>query len=128
MSFEQEQLFDPKPPSSLTFEDFKNLWDYPHKSPLPDVEGDELIDEFRDEVLYMWRDSVTVEGLGEFTKLAEWSGGDGHEQGIVVQHVPTGIILMFLGVYSSWDSSSWDDIVEAEPFEFRETRYREVTK
>lgn len=62
--------------------------------------------------------------IGRFEALADWSGGDGHQMGRVSKHVPTGIIVMALGTYSSWDASDWDVLVEAEPYTFTETRYQ----
>ena len=116
-------LFDRKP-NEFTFEDFKRLYET-EVSPVTFEEDVDMYEYFRDAVLYGWsRDSV-VEGLGTFRQLAEWSGGDGKPMGAVTQHLESGVIMMAEGTYSSWDSSDWDSFVEAEPFEFTETRYKE---
>ena len=116
-------LFDRKP-SEFTFEDFKHLYD-DGVSPVTFEYDEDLYEEFRETVLYGYKESV-VGGLGTFRVLAQWCGGDGHEQGVVTEHVDSGVILMATGTYSSWDSSDWDGgLIEAEAFTFTETRYKE---
>ena len=116
-------LFDRKP-SEFTFEDFKRLYDN-EVSPVTFEEDDEMYETFREVIQYGSTREQVVEGLGTFKTLADWSGGDGHPMGIVTTHVESGVILMLEGTYSSWDSSEWHGLVEAEPFEFTETRYKE---
>ena len=91
-------------------------------------ETGEYDESFQDElgdVRHLWRQTKTP--IGTFLSVIEWNGGDGREQGIVVRHKESGILLMATGTYSSWDSSDWDDWVIAEPFTFTETRYKEKT-
>src|ERR1044072_1683802 len=78
----------------------------------------ELSDELSD-LHYLWRGSE-VTSLGTFEKMSDWNHGDGHEQGIVVKHVESGLFFMSVGTYSSWDSSDWEKWVEGKTEEFGE--------
>lgn len=84
-----------------------------------------LGESLRDIVYWGYR-SRSHTPLGSFEEVAEWSGGDGHPMGRVVRHVESDTYLMAEGTYSSWDSSDYDTLVVAEPYQFVETRYREV--
>lgn len=82
-----------------------------------------LADELHDAIHDCWREVST--SIGTFESVTNWSGGDGHEMGIVVRHVETDQIFMKTGTYSSWDSNDWDGpLFKAEPYSFSETRYR----
>lgn len=54
--------------------------------------------------------------------------GDGNDYEITLYFIKHDIYIMLEGTYSSWDSPYWDKVMQAEPFEFKETRYKKVTK
>lgn len=53
--------------------------------------------------------------------------GDGNEYTICLSFVKLDLLVLLEGTYSSWDSPEWDSVSFAEPFEFKETRYKPVT-
>jgi hypothetical protein len=55
------------------------------------------------------------------------SYGDGNEYTIALNFSEFDIIIQLEGTYSSWDSPYWNKVVLAMPYEFKETRYKEVT-
>ena len=85
---------------------------------------DDALSDGLGDIKYLWRTEETP--IGTFEKVTEWNGGDGREQGIVVRHVESGLLFMTTGTYSSWDSSDWNEWVEAKPYLFTETRYEAV--
>ncbi len=57
------------------------------------------------------------------------SNGDGQEREGVLKfnfEDGTNIIIKVVGTYSSWSSSTWEEVYEAKPYEFKETRYERV--
>lgn len=53
--------------------------------------------------------------------------GDGNEYYITIYFKKMDLYVSLSGVYSSWESPSWDYAKFAEPFEYTETRYKPVT-
>ena len=58
----------------------------------------------------------------------EQSYGDGNEYFIAMEFPEHDIFVQLEGTYSSWDSPYWTKVVLAMPFEYKETRYKEVDK
>jgi len=108
---------------TLDWEDFKRLWE-DGTNPFTGEVDEELQGQFKEAIKYNWRDEVTP--VGTFAHVANWSYGDGHEQGNVVKHVETGTYLRISGVYSSWDSSQWNELAEVRPYEKTVVRYQTV--
>jgi len=81
--------------------------------------SDETEEEFQDMV---WDDprkgeEYEIPGLGTFECLANWGvSSDGRRTGFVLKHHESGLVVMFDGIYSSWDSTEFT-IDEAEPRE-----------
>lgn len=61
---------------------------------------------------------------GVYTPVAgsDYSYGDGHEMGFVVE--VAGRYFHASGTYTSWDGSEYDNFVEVEPVEVTVRRYR----
>lgn len=60
----------------------------------------------------------------DFEVVYDENWGDGNDW-IVVLHFPKFDIYAKLeGYYSSWDSSELEEVFDAEPYEYKETRYR----
>ncbi len=53
--------------------------------------------------------------------------GDGNEYTICLSFMKLDLLVLLEGTYSSWDSPEWDSVSFAEPFEFKEIRYKPVT-
>lgn len=112
-----------KTPEELTFADFKALYS-DGIDPLTGEYDWELQERFIGAVEYeVWGSDKEL--LGGLEAVTSWNGGDGREMGCVTRHVPSGTLILASGWYSSWDSSSIDDIYEAEGYTFSEFRYRE---
>ena len=122
MSFDQPSLFEEKL-EELTGEQIIKAVEN-GVNPWTGEYDDEFYEEVREPFLYGWGE-YTKSPIGTFEEAADWNHGDGHEMGRVVLHKETGKYFMITGTYSSWDSSDWGSVVEAEPYEFTETRYRE---
>jgi len=72
-------------------------------------------------------DIVEVPTVGTIKVLAQWGEyRDETPVGIVLHHVETNKDFLMTGTYSSWGDSTYKDFVEAEPYEFTETRWRAV--
>lgn len=121
MSVEQPSLFEEKP-AELTGEQIIRAIQEGF-NPWTGVEDEEMRDGLNDDFYYGWKESSTP--IGTFVEIADWNGGDGHAMGRVVLHKESGRYFLATGTYSSWDGSEYDKLVEAEPYEFTETRYRE---
>lgn len=56
----------------------------------------------------------------------EHNWGDGNELQVVVYFPLLELNVLISGTYSSWDSSTYDSVYLAEPYQHTETRYRKV--
>lgn len=54
--------------------------------------------------------------------------GDGNEYVIALEFKNYKFIVQLEGTYSSWDSPYWDSVSFAKAYEFKETRYKSLTK
>ena len=92
-----------------------------------DPNYDDKYDEWEAECDEFFYGSGNLGDFGNFKSVARWSYGDGQEQGVVFQH-ESGRYFKVTGYYSSWDSSTWDELHEVEPYEVVKIRYRKVNK
>lgn len=65
--------------------------------------------------------------LKEFKIVYDQNFGDGNEYFIAFEFKDLDLIVLLEGTYSSWDSPEWYSVCFAQPYEFKETRYKEVT-
>jgi hypothetical protein len=124
MTIENVPLFDLATPETLTpaqlMEAFENGID-----PRTGQVDEDFHEDMREAILDMWREVQTP--IGTFKSVTNWNLGDGHDMGLVAQHVETGMYILLEGTYSSWDGSEYDRVSVAEPYTFTETRYRAVS-
>lgn len=94
------------------------------------ITGEETLVNMEDSDFY-WGEGAPdyIHGIGHFETKTEWCHGDGHEMGILFQHKESGRFFMKTGMYSSWDSSTWDGpLLEVVPAEVKVIRFRPVDK
>lgn len=53
--------------------------------------------------------------------------GDGNDYIVCLHFKLLNIYVLLLGTYSSWDSTHWESVSIAEPFEYIETRYKPIS-
>lgn len=68
---------------------------------------------------YSTKDEVKV--------VYEANYGDGNEYVVAMEFSKLDCVVLLEGTYSSWDSPSWDLVAFAQPYEFKEIRYKEAT-
>lgn len=56
------------------------------------------------------------------------SYGDGNELYYAYHFPQIDIYVLITGTYSSWDRNQYDKVELAEPYEFKETRYRAIKR
>lgn len=64
----------------------------------------------------------------EVKKVYYESHGDGNEMEFALHFPLLDIYVLVKGTYSSWDSNDYSSVKLAEPYEFKETRYRAIKK
>lgn len=74
---------------------------------------------------YEW--NITDELKDVVKTVYEQSWGDGNDYDICFYFVEHDLYVLLNGTYSSHDSPYWDSVSFAEPFEFKETRYKKAT-
>jgi hypothetical protein len=76
----------------------------------------------------IYNQDFTKEEWKELNVKQIWSlnMGDGNDYDIAFEFIGLGIFALLTGTYSSYDSPEWDDVVIAQPFEFKETRYKKA--
>ena len=64
----------------------------------------------------------------EYTVVYDQNWGDGNDYHVAIQFKNYDRLYVLLdGTYSSWDSPHWDSVKFAKPYEYKETRFTEVT-
>lgn len=63
----------------------------------------------------------------EFKVVYDLNLGDGNDWTIAFSFPNLKMFVVMEGYYSSWDSSHFDSVKFAEPYEYKETRYKPVT-
>lgn len=101
---------------------------------IKDKNGDFVVDEEKLVTLGERGDSWWHEpddylhNFGHFKSRDSWNLGDGHECGIVFEHVESGRLFRKTGWYSSWDSGEWDGpLTEVEAVEYTSFKYRDLS-
>jgi hypothetical protein len=64
--------------------------------------------------------------INKFKKVWELNWGDGNDHYIALDFYEENLVILLEGTYSSYDSSNFDSVSIAVPFEFKETRYRKA--
>lgn len=63
----------------------------------------------------------------EFKIVYDMNYGDGNDYFVTLYFPNHDLYVSLEGMYSSWDSAQWDKVMFAEPFQYTETRYKEIT-
>jgi len=63
----------------------------------------------------------------EFNIVYDENWGDGNDYFIAFEFPLLKLYVLLEGQYSSWDEPHWSSVSFAQPFEYKETRYKPVT-
>ena len=63
----------------------------------------------------------------EFNVVYDENWGDGNDYFIAFEFPLLKLFVLLEGSYSSWDEPHWSKVSFAQPFEYKETRYKPVT-
>ena len=75
----------------------------------------------------LYNGDVDNETRKEFKVVYDQNYGDGNEWTLAFSFPNLKMFAVMEGYYSSWDSSHWDNVKFAQPYEHIETRYKPVT-
>lgn len=63
----------------------------------------------------------------DFNIVYDENWGDGNDYFIAFEFPSLKLFVLLEGSYSSWDEPHWSKVSFAQPFEYKETRYKPVT-
>jgi hypothetical protein len=69
---------------------------------------------------------VDNETRKEYSVVYDMNYGDGNDWEITLEFKNLNLFVSLDGTYSSWDSPYWDSVSFAQPYEYKETRYKPV--
>ena len=95
------------------------------------IKREEVLEKIRaNDVKYfnsIYNNDFPEEWRTEFNVVYDMNYGDGNEYIVCLYFKLLDLYVLLEGTYSSWDSPHWDGVSLAEPFEYKETRYKAVT-
>jgi hypothetical protein len=72
----------------------------------------------------LYNGDCSNEARKEFKIVYDQNYGDGNEWLIAFSFINHNLFVLLEGSYYSWDSTYWDNVSFAVPYEYTETRYR----